>query len=64
MTMIEISIETKEKVRKHLKEYKYTCSVVWGGDTFVPVVTNGNAIEHSTIYYSPVTNLSVIINFT
>ena len=28
--MIEISIETKEKVRKHLKEYKYTCSVVWG----------------------------------
>lgn len=62
--MIVISKETKKKVGKHLKEYKYTCSVLCGEDTFTPVITNGNAIEHSAIYYSPVTNLSVILNFT
>lgn len=62
--MIVISKETKEKVEKHLKEYKYTGSVLCGEDTFAPVITNGKAIEHSAIYYSPVTNLSVILNFT
>ena len=62
--MIVISKETKEKVGKHLKEYKYICSVLCGEDTFAPVITNGNAIEYIAIYYSSVTNLSVILNFT
>ena len=62
--MIVISKETKEKVGKHLKEYKYTCNVLCGEDTFAPVFTNGNAIEYIAIYYSTVTILSVILNFT
>ena len=62
--MIVISKETKEKVGKYLKEYKYTCSDLCGEDTFAPVITNGKAIEHSGIFYSQVTNLSVILNFT
>ena len=62
--MIVISKETKEKVGKQLKEYKYTCSDLCGEDTFAPVITNGNAIEYIAIYYSTVTNLSVILNFT
>lgn len=38
--MIVISKETKEKVGKYLKEYKYTCSVVSGEVTNLSVIIN------------------------